>query len=67
MKGFPGVFTPTTVIRCFLRTADSSSVMPRIGFGGYILASTKSSSNSMKSSIRPDTRCATRSPASASG
>ena len=52
----PGAFTPTTVILNFLRTPDSDSGTPRIGFGGCIFTLTKSSSNSMKSSIRSDTR-----------
>ena len=49
------------------RTPDSVRFLPRIGFGGYIFTRAKSSSNSMKSSMRPLTRCAVRSPASRSG
>lgn len=67
MKSSPGVFTPTTVTPYLERTWDSASVKPTHSAGGYIFTIAKSSSNSMKSSMRPFTRWAARTPASCSG
>ena len=67
MNSLPGDLMPTTVMPYLRRTLESARETPRIGLGGYILTMAKSSSNSMKSIMRPETRWATRSPASASG
>jgi hypothetical protein len=66
-KGLPGGLMPSTVKPNRVRMTVVARSLPRTARGGNILTTAKSSSNSMKSSIRPETRWAVRSPASRSG